>query len=95
MIWNDECIKRIDAFAREQGNAFFPYSGQGKDVKDSEGITLEEFNGWLVPLAQEKDFERRWADDEEALFGDDSLEFVWVSWKKVESDFKPIFERIE
>ena len=91
--WQDDCLRMIDEFAHKSGKAFFPYSAQGKEIELENGVTIEEFNGWLVPEKEEKTFEKRWAEDDEKLFDDEELEFVWVYWEKKGDQYEPTFER--
>ena len=93
-MWGDKCVQLIDEYARKHGKAFFPYCFQGNEIELENGVTIEEFNGWLVPEKEEKEFKIRWTADIERLFDDETLEYVWVSWEKKGDQYEPVFERI-
>ena len=65
--------------AATQGCVFFGDCGEGRDLVTEE-LEGENFSGWLIPKAQEREFEDRWR---RGSVPDDWLNhMVWMEWEQ-------------
>ena len=79
--WKEPFMQLMCKEAEKMGKVFFPYSAQGHEMKNPpDDLEVENWNGWLVAKKDAERVEAQYRKDEEALFDDDSLPFVWVTW---------------
>ena len=65
--------------ATTQGCVFFGDCGEGRDLVTEE-LECENFSGWLIPKAQEREFEGLWR---RGAVPDDWLNhMVWMEWEQ-------------
>ncbi|MBE6465020.1 MAG: hypothetical protein E7003_06845 [Eggerthellaceae bacterium] len=74
--------KLVDEKARSMGKAFFVADCEGHGAQIGE-YCADDRSGWLVPIGEADDFERKWEMfQEDRTWPDASGYFVWEEWSQ-------------